>query len=268
MHGFTALTMQENMERYDLPVGFKPPFLTLPRQQTAVVQGSDGQATIGHDAALPVPEPHMVLVRTAAVSINPCDWKMPSKFPTPGARIGCDFSGTVIAIGPDAGSKLRLGDRICGGIHGSNPIDPASGCFSQYVAAHADLLFKLPEHTTWESGAVLGGSVIATLSIALCKCLKLTATPDKTRLSHVLVYGGSYVEIEQRGTLSFRLPGVQRASRLPGHTEWTVAAIRWWGSGICRIQGDIFQRHPRGRRRWRCRKCSPWCLPRVSYHSR
>jgi NADPH:quinone reductase-like Zn-dependent oxidoreductase len=150
------------------------------------------------DMPLPVPEPHMVLVKTAAISINPCDWKMPTKFPSPGAFIGCDFAGTVLAIGPEAAKlplHLRVGDKVCGGIHGSNPIDHPSGSFSQYVAAHGDLLFRLPDSVPFQDGAVLGGSVIATLRLALASSLGLDRTPENPatgdQAAHVLVYGGS-----------------------------------------------------------------------------
>jgi NADPH:quinone reductase-like Zn-dependent oxidoreductase len=169
----------------------------LPPHQTVIAQDQDGRAAIYDNAPLPIPDPHMVLVKTVTVSINPCDWKMPSRFPTPGARIGCDFAGIVLSIGPDAARirpELRVGDRICGGIHGSNPIDLPSGSFAEYVAAHADLLLKLPEEISLAQGAVLGGSVFATLWIALFDSLGLEGTPDAPfhgDLPPVLVYGGS-----------------------------------------------------------------------------
>ncbi|EPS29079.1 hypothetical protein PDE_04028 [Penicillium oxalicum 114-2] len=180
-----------------LPAGFLPAAVSLPSQQTVIAEDETGKATIYHDAPLPIPEPHMVLVKTIAVSINPCDWKMPSRFPAPGARIGCDFAGIVLSIGPEAARirrDLRIGDRVCGGIHGSNPIDLPSGSFSQYVAAHADLLLKLPNKLSFAQGAVLGGSVFATLWIALYESLGLEGTPDMPLQDDpppVLVYGGS-----------------------------------------------------------------------------
>jgi NADPH:quinone reductase-like Zn-dependent oxidoreductase len=180
---------------YTLPAGFNPPRLIIPTQQTAIVQGEKGKASIRHDVALPVPEPHQVLVKTVAVSINPCDWKMPTKFPSPGSRIGSDFVGKVIAIGPECKAGVKLGDRVCGGIHGSNPIDPVSGAFAQYVAGHDDFLLKLPNHISWEDGAVLGGSVFATLRLALYESLGLVGMPGKPVEERpsppVLVYGGS-----------------------------------------------------------------------------
>jgi NADPH:quinone reductase-like Zn-dependent oxidoreductase len=103
----------------------------------------------------------------------------------------------VLSIGPDAAKlrpDLQVGDRVCGGVHGSNPIDLPSGTFAEYIVAHADLLLKLPEWISFAQGAVLGGSVFATLWIAFYDSLGLTGTPDAPTegdVPPVLVYGGS-----------------------------------------------------------------------------
>lgn len=198
---------------YRLPHGFNPPTIRLPKRQTAIVQNAEGNGTIRNDQSLPVLrlEPHHVLVKTVAVGINPCDWKMPTKFPTEGARIGCDFTGTVIAVGPDAeerwdGTKLVLGDRVCGGVHGSNPVDPESSSFVEFIAADANnLLLRLPDHVSWEEGAALGAASVSTLSIVFDSALKLEGTPEKPlspeQLSYVLVYGGS----TSTGTMAIQL---------------------------------------------------------------
>jgi len=195
---------------HNLPDGFEPPSIDLPRTQTAIVQDVTGKAIVTRHASIPVLKSDMVLVKVTAVSINPCDWKMPTKFPTAGAKIGCDFSGVVMAIGPEvlrSSHHLVLGDRVCGGVHGSNPIDPQTGAFAQYVAAYGDLLLKLPAHVDYASGAVLGASVISTLSIVLHSALRLEGTlveplhPDKSPSSHVLVYGGS----TSTGTMAIQL---------------------------------------------------------------
>lgn len=197
---------------YHLPNGFNPPLIRLPRYQTAIVQDAEGKATIRSDQSLPVLnlKPHQVLVRTVAVSINPCDWKMPSKFPTEGARVGCDFAGIIIAIGPDVkdrwNGRLALGDRVCGGVHGSNPIDLESSSFVQFVAADGNnLLLRLPEHVSWEAGAVLGAASVSTLSIVFDTSLQLAGTPEKPLSAekpfYVLVYGGS----TSTGTMALQL---------------------------------------------------------------
>jgi zinc-binding alcohol dehydrogenase family protein len=76
--------------------------------QMAAVVTSDGTLV---DAAVPVPEPgpRDVLVRVAAVSVNPVDTKVR---PGPSGRIlGYDAAGTVIATGP-AVSRFVEGDEV------------------------------------------------------------------------------------------------------------------------------------------------------------
>jgi NADPH:quinone reductase-like Zn-dependent oxidoreductase len=59
-----------------------------------------------------------VLVRMAAASINPVDWKTAEgKYPPMGANklpfaLGRDLSGTIEAVGDDAGN-WKIGDRVC-----------------------------------------------------------------------------------------------------------------------------------------------------------
>src|SRR5437763_17013058 len=66
----------------------------------------------------PVPGPGEVLVRVAATSVNPIDYKRragltkdfyPLKFP---GLIGADIAGTVVKIGPGA-EGVSAGDQVC-----------------------------------------------------------------------------------------------------------------------------------------------------------
>ncbi len=67
----------------------------------------------------PVPGPGEVLVRTAATSVNPVDYKIRSgaaqaRFPqTFPAILGRDLAGRVVALGPGA-SGVGIGDRVMG----------------------------------------------------------------------------------------------------------------------------------------------------------
>lgn len=230
----SAVSSDDKM--YSLPVGFNPPELSLPPKQVAIIQAEGGKATICNDTDLPVPEPHMVFVKIAAVSINPCDWKMPSKFPSPGARIGCDYVGTVLSIGPDAAKiqpHLKVGDRVCGGVHGSNPIDHPSGSFAQYVVGHADLLLRLPGSISWAEGAVLGGSGIATLRLALYESLQLVGTPDRpltgNDIPHVLVYGGS----TSTGTLALQILRLSGYKPITTCSPRSNALVEAYGAAMC-----------------------------------
>ncbi|KAF2138633.1 uncharacterized protein K452DRAFT_234093 [Aplosporella prunicola CBS 121167] len=176
----------------------------LPPAQRAVIQATDppGSLILVHDRPLPTLDPDQVLVKVHGVALNPCDWKMPSNFPTPGAGNGSDFTGVVVALGDPSNTRFAVGDRVAGAVHASDPLNPQSGCFSDYTAAYSDLIWKVPNAFGWEQAAAIGGCVVGSLGLAL-DALKLPATLDKPaeKPFFVLVYGGSSAS----GTMAIQL---------------------------------------------------------------
>lgn len=177
----------------------------LPSKQTAIVQHENGELKVTRDVPLPKVGADIVLVKVHAVALNPCDYKMASRFPSPGAVDGCDFSGTVVAQGPVA-EKIRsfqVGDRVCGAVHGSNPIDHQSGSFAEYVAIDAEFLFKIPDSLSFDDAAAIGGTVVGTLGLVFFDSLALSGSLAKPaeKPAVVLVYGGS----TSVGTMSIQL---------------------------------------------------------------
>jgi NADPH:quinone reductase-like Zn-dependent oxidoreductase len=65
--------------------------------QSAIVQDQRGNPKFVNSQPLPQLVAGTVLVKTAAVALNPSDHKMGLNFPTPGAVVGIDFAGTVVA---------------------------------------------------------------------------------------------------------------------------------------------------------------------------
>lgn len=179
----------------------------LPSLQTAVKQGADGSLTIVHNApVMTPPDPNNIIVRVAAVGLNPTDHKLPAKFPCPGATAGTDFAGTIVDIGSavnaattESGLLLRKGQRVCGSVFGSNPLDKENGAFSKYVQVPAGLVARVPDGMTWEEAAALGGVGHTTVALALwSSCLDIKGRPDvpvdqlePRQGLYVLVYGGS-----------------------------------------------------------------------------
>lgn len=96
------------------------------------------------DRAVPEPGPHQVLVKTAAWALNPCDWKMPTNFPSPGTGNGSGYSGRIARLGsPVQGSGLKVGDRVAGAVHASNLLDPQAGAYAEYIVVCADQLWRV-----------------------------------------------------------------------------------------------------------------------------
>ncbi|KAI9708165.1 MAG: putative secondary metabolism biosynthetic enzyme [Bogoriella megaspora] len=169
----------------------------LPQHQTAIIQGENGVLSIHRNVPLPALRPDRILVKVAYVALNPCDWKMAERFPTPECVDGCDFSGIVVALGSDWSqtAQFKIGDRVCGAVHGSNPIDKTTGSFADYVSADAQFTFKVPPSMGLEEAAAVGGTGMGTMGLALKRCLKLPGSllqpVEENESKEVLVYAAS-----------------------------------------------------------------------------
>ncbi|KAH8164216.1 hypothetical protein CIB48_g4029 [Xylaria polymorpha] len=182
-----------------------------PSPQSAIQQGADGRLYIVDGVNIPPLMPGYVLVKTAAVALNPSDHKLLRNFPLPGAFAGADFSGTVVDVADDAintSVQTRPGDKVGGAAFTFAPEHRlASGAFAQYVRARADLLLRVPPPSAAMAmdGNRIGMLEAATLSTAIATCvlalwstdsLGLSGTPEEPLLLAkpavpVLVYGGS-----------------------------------------------------------------------------
>lgn len=103
------------------------------------------------DAPEPKPQPGEVLVKVAATSVNPVDWKlrsgalqsmMPLQLP---AILGRDVAGTVAGLG--AGAKgFHLGERVMGLVNQG---------YAEFLVAKADSLTRIPDGLKTEDAAAL-----------------------------------------------------------------------------------------------------------------
>lgn len=91
------------------------------------------------------PAANEIVIATAAVSVNPADWKLcagllrhvlPKTLPL---IPGLDVSGSVVAVGADV-SDFRIGDRVAGAI---SPMD--NGTYAERVTALARYFAKVPD---------------------------------------------------------------------------------------------------------------------------
>ena len=116
-----------------------------------------GGPEVVHLSAFVLREPHAdeLVVRVAAASINPMDWKIRggdmkvltgSTFPR---AMGQDFAGTVEAVGSKA-SDLKPGDAVVGTV----PMK-GSGAFAPRLVTKRDLVVKKPECLSFLEAATL-----------------------------------------------------------------------------------------------------------------
>ena len=103
------------------------------------------------DVATPEPGPGEVLVKVAATSVNPIDWKirsgaaknrMPLKLP---AILGRDVAGTVVKAGVNV-SNPQPGQNVIGLVNSS---------YAEYLTARADHLTVVPDGLDMEQAAAL-----------------------------------------------------------------------------------------------------------------
>ncbi|KAI8623137.1 GroES-like protein [Xylariaceae sp. FL1651] len=157
---------------------------------------------------------------------------MRRSFPTEGAIIGNDFAGKIIDIDYRAGElrpDLRIGDRVCGLVHGSNPDDPDNGAFARYVRADAQLVIKVLDSMGLSQAATLGVA-LATNCLALWESLNIPATliQPSSALFDVLVYGGSTC----CGTMAIQLLKLSGARVVTTCSPKNFALVKAYGADL------------------------------------
>ncbi len=132
----------------------------------------------------PQPGPRDVVVRVAAASVNPIDWKMREgwlktmlalRFPY---VLGRDFAGIVIGVGPEA-EGFAAGDEVFGVVDGMR-----GGAHAEIVATDRDLVAKKPRRLDLTAAAAL----------PLAGATALIALEDTAHLAsseRVLIHGGA-----------------------------------------------------------------------------
>jgi NADPH2:quinone reductase len=105
------------------------------------------------DLPQPTPQGSEVLVKVAAVSVNPVDtyirnganyWPLPKPF-----IVGCDLAGVVEAVGPEA-KKFKPGDRVWGTNQG---LLGRQGTFAEYAAVDECWLYPTPSGVSDEAAS-------------------------------------------------------------------------------------------------------------------
>jgi NADPH:quinone reductase len=137
-------------------------------------------------AELPDPQcgPGQVLVRTAAVSVNPIDtyirggakyWELPVPF-----VIGCDIAGTVEQVGPGV-TEFKVGDRVWGSNQG---LVGRQGTFSELCAIDSCWLYPTPS-------GVRDEDVAATALVGITAHLGLLREAQLKNGDTIFVRGGT-----------------------------------------------------------------------------
>ncbi|KAJ9419483.1 chaperonin 10-like protein [Fusarium oxysporum] len=109
------------------------------------------------EAYMPTAGPGEIVIKNAAVSINPVDWKIQhhgrylSEYPF---ILGEDAAGIVEQVGAGV-TRFKKGDRIIAHCHGLLTKNPANSAFQHYPVAIDKLASPVPEGMTFEEAVVL-----------------------------------------------------------------------------------------------------------------
>lgn len=137
-----------------------------------------------------------VVIKNAAVSVNPVDWKIQDSgyfikdYPN---ILGTDVAGTVDSVGEDV-TRFKKGDRVIGHAVGLGTGKAKDGGFQLYTSTFEILVSKIPDSMTFNQAVVLP-LAISTAAAGLFQKSHL-ALPYPARGAEetgktILVWGGS-----------------------------------------------------------------------------
>jgi NADPH:quinone reductase-like Zn-dependent oxidoreductase len=170
--------------------------------QAALIPFKKGQLEIA-SVEYTKPGENEIVVKNAAVAINPLDWfKQGSgnlfapwiKYPF---IMGSDLAGEVVEIGPGV-TRFKVGDRVVGHAVGMDPQSNKSseGAFQDYTVIRTNLASSIPDSLSYEAACVLPlGLSTASCGLFMKDYLALRypsqqpPRPDKKEV--LLIWGGS-----------------------------------------------------------------------------
>lgn len=156
--------------------------------------GECGHASFVTDRPTPRLRPGYLLVEVKAVAMNPTDYKHIDTWNHKGLLSGCDFAGVVNQLGSGYSKDWKVGDRICGFVHGANELECEDGAFAEQIVVKADIGLRFPDSMSFEEAATLGVGVI-TVGQALFMEMGLNhptaAGVAQGTEEFILIYGGS-----------------------------------------------------------------------------
>ncbi|KGO39702.1 Polyketide synthase, enoylreductase [Penicillium expansum] len=163
--------------------------------QAAILPQKGGPLSI-EKRATPEPGPNEVLIEVKAVALNPVDYYQRDfglpPVPIYPAVIGSDTSGLITKVGSNVSTAPAPGSRVIAFAssfyqNGS----PDHGAFQKYALAQSEGVIALPEHLSFEEGAVFPLAVLTALTAWTTIGISLDTkyTPQDTQA--VLIWGGA-----------------------------------------------------------------------------
>ncbi|KPM42101.1 hypothetical protein AK830_g4456 [Neonectria ditissima] len=154
-----------------------------------VVREKNGKNTlVAEDISVPQPGPHQALIKVAVAAQNPTDVLcFDAGVFGDGSVLGCDFAGTVAAIGSEV-TRIQQGDKIAGLIWGGQV--QGQGAYSEYAIADENICYKIPDGMPLEQAATVPLAA-ATAWMALFGSKSLHIDRTKGSSVQLLIWAGS-----------------------------------------------------------------------------
>jgi len=143
------------------------------------------------------PGPHEILVRNAAIAINPLDWLLQDAPILPWlhypAILGSDVAGEIVAIG-DRVDRFKVGDRVLGQAVGTTVDAPAQGAFQHHTIVLEHMAAPIPDGMAFAEAVVLPLGLGTAASGLYGKRQLALAAPSHSIIAReelVIIWGGS-----------------------------------------------------------------------------
>jgi len=193
------------------------------QMKAAFLEQTGGPEVIQYgDLPRPTPQQGEVLVRVAAIAVNPIDTYIRSgavKMPLPKPFIpGCDLAGRVEAVGPGV-KRYKPGDRVWGSNQG---LLGRQGTFAEYACVQEEWLYPTPPGVA-DADAAAAALTGITAHLGLFRCAQLQAGEN------VFVNGGT----GGVGSMVVQLAKAVAARVITTvGTEEKAALCRRWGADL------------------------------------
>lgn len=138
-----------------------------------------------------------VLVKVHAWGLNPCD-HMVADLPLPFIKypviLGEDIAGVVQAVGAQAASKFKAGDRVTAVALGASKFKSEHGAFQEHTVVNQVLACKIPDSLSFTDAATLPLGVSTAASGLYGKAYLALPFPELSAVSTgktILIWGAS-----------------------------------------------------------------------------
>ncbi|MCJ1388761.1 hypothetical protein MMC18_001610 [Xylographa bjoerkii] len=139
----------------------------MPSNSAAYQIAAKAKSLVVRPAPYTPPEENEIVIKNAAIAINPVDWMLQNQgdflfsWIKYAAIFGIDVAGEVVEIGPGV-TRFKVGDRVVGHAQGTDKKyntsaqrGSAHGAFQKYVVLAAHMASTIPNTLSYESAAVI-----------------------------------------------------------------------------------------------------------------